>query len=125
MTSKKREEKLKRVFCIWYPGILKNQNQTKALLNSKSEVNAMNLAFTSQLDPRIWKINVGTQKIDGTTLETYGIVIFIFFLLDKDDRETFFKESFLLADVKPDIIFGMLFLTISNADVDFQAWNLQ
>ncbi len=38
---------------------------------------------------------------------------------DKDGRKKFFKESFLLADVKPDIVLGILFLTMSNTDVDF------
>ncbi len=45
-------------------------------------------------------------------------------MLDKEDRERFYEESFLLANVKPDIVFGMLFLTISSADIDFQAWDL-
>ncbi len=58
-------------------------------------------------------------------METYGIVISTFFVLDKDERERFFEESFLLADVKPDIVLGMPFLTISNADVNFQARDLQ
>ncbi len=46
-------------------------------------------------------------------------------MLDKDSRERFFEKSFLLADIRPDIIFGMPFLTISNIDIDFQARNLQ
>ncbi len=45
-------------------------------------------------------------------------------MLDKDNKERFFKKSFLLADVKSDIVLGMLFLTISNADVHFQTRNL-
>ncbi len=45
-------------------------------------------------------------------------------MLDKDSRKRFFKESFLLADIKPDIVLGMLFLTMSNADIDFQAQDL-
>ena len=53
------------------------------------------------------------------------MVVSTFFLLNKDSRERFFKENFLLADVKPDIVLGMLFLIVNNADVDFQAWNLQ
>ncbi len=48
-----------------------------------------------------------------------------FFMSDKDDRERFFEESFLLADVKSDIVLGMPFLTMSNANVDFQAQDLQ
>ena len=53
------------------------------------------------------------------------MVVSIFSVSDKDGRERFFEESFLLADVSPDIVLGMSFLTMSNADIDFQAWNLQ
>ena len=53
------------------------------------------------------------------------MVVSIFFVSDKDSRERFFEESFLLADLKSEIVFGMPFLTMSNADIDFQAWNLQ
>ena len=65
------------------------------------------------------------MKIDGTILKTYEMVVFIFSVSDKDDRERFFKENFLLAEVKPEIVLGMLFLTMSNVDVDFQARDLQ
>ncbi len=85
----------------------------------------MSQAFAQQLGLKIRKINVRAQKIDGTTLETYGMVVSTFSVLDKDGREKFFEESFLLADVSPDIVLGMPFLTMSNADVNFQARNLQ
>ncbi len=52
------------------------------------------------------------------------MVVFTFSILDKNSRERFFEESFLLADVKPDIVLGMPFLTMSNANVDFQARDL-
>ena len=45
-------------------------------------------------------------------------------MLDNDGRERFFEKSFLLADVKPDIVLRMSFLIMSNADVDFQARDL-
>ena len=122
MTGKKKKE-LEQVPCIQYPVTFKDQ--LEALLDSKSKVNTMNSAFAFQLGLRIWKTNIGAKKIDSTTLETYGIVASTFFLLDKDSRERFFEESFLLADVRPDTVFGMLFLTMSNADIDFQARNLQ
>ncbi len=85
----------------------------------------MSQAFAHQLGFKIWKTNVATQKIDSTTLETYGIVVSTFSMLDKDGREMFFEESILLADVKPDIVLGMPFLIMSNTNVDFQAWDLQ
>ncbi len=122
MTNKKTEE-LKQVPCIRYPVTLKNQ--TKALLDSESKVNAMSQAFAQQLGLKIRKTNVGAPKIDGTTLETYGMVVSTFSVSDKDGRERFFEESFLLADVSPDIVLGMPFLTMSNAEVDFQARDLQ
>ncbi len=53
------------------------------------------------------------------------MVVSIFSIADKNNRERFCKESFLLADVKPNIVLGMPFLIMSNADVDFQAWDLQ
>ena len=53
------------------------------------------------------------------------MVVSNFCVLDKDGRERFFEESFLLADVKPEIVFEMLFLTMSNAIVNFQDQNLQ
>ena len=98
MTGKKiEEEELEWVPCIWYPVTFKDQ--TKAILNSESKVNAINPAFASQLGFKIWKTNVGAQKIYGTTLETYRIIIFTFSMLDKDSRGKFFEESFLLAEV--------------------------
>ncbi len=53
------------------------------------------------------------------------MVVSTFFMLDKDSRERFFEKSFLLADVKQNIVLGILFLTMSNADINFQAHELQ
>ena len=55
MTGKK-EEKLERVPYIWYPITFKDQ--TEALLDSKSEVNAMSQVFAHQLGFKSWKINI-------------------------------------------------------------------
>ena len=46
-------------------------------------------------------------------------------MVDTDGKERFFEKSFLLANVKPEIVLKVPFLTMSNVDVDFQAWNLQ
>lgn len=48
-----------------------------------------------------------------------------FFVSDKDGSKRFFEENFILADVQSNIVLGMLFLTISNANVDFQVWDLE
>ncbi len=79
----------------------------------------MSQAFAHQLGLKILKTNVRTQKIDGTTLETYGTVVSIFSMFNQDDKERFFEESFLLANVKPNIVLEIPFLTMSNADIDF------
>ncbi len=53
------------------------------------------------------------------------MIVSTFVVLDKDGRETFFKKSFLLADVKPNIVLRISFLIMSNTDIDFQAQDLQ
>ena len=113
----KKKGELEQIPCIWYPITFKDQ--TKALLDLASKVNAMSQAFTYQLGFVIQNTNVEAQKIDGTTLETYEMVVSTFSVLDKDGRERFFEKSFLLANVKPKIILEMLFVTINNADIDF------
>ncbi len=70
--TEKMEEELEQVPCIRYSVIFKEQ--TEAILNSRNEVNTINQAFASQLGLQICKTNVGAQKINSTTLETYGIV---------------------------------------------------
>ncbi len=57
MTDKKTEEELEQISCIRYPVTFKNQ--TKALLDSGSEVNTISQAFMQQLGFKIRKINVG------------------------------------------------------------------
>ena len=85
----------------------------------------MSQAFTVLIGLKIRKINIKAQKIAGITLETYKIINSIFSVLDKDNRKRFFKESFLFADVNLDVLLGMFFLIINNADIDFQAYDLQ
>ena len=75
MTSP-RKETLKRVFCIYYPvQFKKNIAEVQALIDSKSEVNTMATAYAKKLGLRLKKTDIGSQKIDGSTLETYGMVI--------------------------------------------------
>ena len=119
MTKKKTEEKekLEQIPCIQY--FITFKEQTEVLLDSRSKINIINKALDSQLDFKIWKINVRTQKIDGNTLEIYKMIVSIFFVLNKDSKKRFFEESFLLADVNSDIVLEMLFLTMGNINMDF------
>ena len=97
----------------------------QALIDSKSEVNAIHLSFVKQLGLSIRPTDVEAQKIDGTTLDTHEMVVAIFSVVDKANRVRFFEETFLVANVSPEIVFGIPFLTLNGADVDFSGQKLQ
>ena len=121
-------KKLEQVTCIQYliafPGSVTQDglalDLVLALFNSGSEVNAIYSAFAERVGLVVKVTNVGAQKIDGTILETYGMVVAAFSVTDQANRVRFFEKTFLIANVSPDIVFGMLFLTLSSADVNFQ-----
>ena len=79
----------------------------------------MSPAYAKRLGLKTRKTNVGAQKIDGSALETFGMVIVDFQVEDKGGRPRFFQETFILADTKFEVVLGMSFLKISNADVVF------
>ena len=73
---------LARVPCICYPINLEKKS-VMAFLDSGSEVNAVYLTFAKELGLSIRPTDVGVQKIDGTMLETYGVVVAAFSVEDK------------------------------------------
>ncbi len=79
---------------------------------------AKKLCFTTR------KTSIGAQKIDSSPLKTYGIVSGSFSLQDSLGRVRFFKKTFLLADTSMEMVLGMLFLALSNADFQFGAKKL-
>ena len=79
----------------------------------------MNLNYARKLGLKIQKTNVGAQKIDGSALETFGMVIANFQVEDKISKPRFFQETFLVANIKFEMILRMLFFKISNADMSF------
>ena len=131
-------ERVPRIRCpvrFW-----KSENDTQALLNLASEVNAMNpivkLGFlVRKTEIGAQKVNgscttsvhpptdVGAQKFDGTTLDIYGVVVAAFSLTDKTNRVRFFEKTFLVANINPKIVYDMFFLTLSGADVDSYTLN--
>ena len=84
----------------------------------------MHLTFIKELGLSIRPTDVGEQKIDGTTLDTYGMVVAAFSVMDKINQVRFFEETFLMANVSPEVVFRMFFLTLSNANIDFLDRNL-
>ena len=57
-----------------------------ALINFGSEINTITLAYAKKLGLRTWKTDVGAQKIDGSSLDTLGMVIAGFQVIDKLGR---------------------------------------
>ena len=86
------EEVVVRVPCIHYPVRFQEgqQQQVRALLDSGSEVNAMSPAYAKRLGLKTRKTNVGAQMIDGSALETFGMVIADFQVEDKSGKPRFF-----------------------------------
>ena len=119
--NKEDEVALARVPCIHYPLRFQkdNQNEVRALINFGSEVNAMTPAYALKLGLKVCQTDVGAQKIDGYTLETFRMVLASFQMEDKLGRARFFQETFLLADIHMEVVLGMPFLTLSNADIQF------
>ena len=106
--------------CICYPiWFKKSKVQVRALINSGSKVNAMTPGYASKLGLKVRPTDVGAQKIDGSTLETFGMVLASFQVEDKLGRTRYFQETFLLADISVEVVLGMPFLTLSNADIQF------
>ena len=62
----------------------------KALINFGSEINIINPAYATKLGLRIEKIDVGAQKIDGSYLDTFRMVIVDCLVKDKLRRVRFF-----------------------------------
>ena len=116
-----RKKALECVLYIHYPVQFKDTSeaQVQALIDSESKLNAIHRKFAKQLGLPIWPTNVGAHKIDSTTLDTYGMVVAAFSVIDKINQVRFFEETFLVANVSPKVVLRMPFLTLSGADVDF------
>ena len=95
------------------------------MVNSKSEVNAIHLTFVKQLGLFIRPTDVRVQKIDSTMLDIHGMVVAAFSVENKANRVKFFEETFLIANVSPEVFFEMSFLILNGVDVDFWGWELR
>ena len=102
------------LLCFW-----KDIVDIRALINSGSEVNIMALAYASKLGFKVYSIDVGAQKVDGSILKIVGMVLASFQIEDKLGRAQFFLKTFLLANINVEVVLDMLFLTFNNTDVQF------
>ena len=122
--SKGEYPNLIQVLCIRYPIIFRKKSMS-AFLDSGSKVNIIYLTFAQELRLSIRPTDVGAEKADGTMLDTYGIVVTVFSMMNKANQVRFFEKSFLVANISPKIVFGILFFTLSSGDVDFLGWKLR
>ena len=121
-------KELEQVTYIQYPiafqgGIIQDSSAPDLMsifLDLGSQVNAIYPTFAKKLDLVVRSTNNGIQKIDGTTFETYGIVIIALLVIDQANKVTFFEKTFLVANDSPDVVFGMPYFTLIGADVNFQ-----
>ena len=106
--------------CIWYPVIFRKKSvPVSALFDSGNKVNAIYPTFAKKLSLPIRPIDVEAKKIDSNMLDIFGIVVAVFSVMKKANQIRFFKETFLVANVNLKVVFGMSFLTLSSADIDF------
>ena len=87
----KKDVILDRILCIYYLMFFwKNQDEVLALINLGSEVNVMTHVYSSKLGLKVYPTNVGVQKVDGSTLETFDMVLASFQVEDKLGKVRFF-----------------------------------
>ena len=116
--SKEKYVSLEQGPCIHY--LLRFQKDTidvRALIDSGNEFNAMTPAYVLKLGLKVYSTNVGAQKIDGFILKIFEMVLASFQVEDKLEKAQFFQETFLVVDISTKVVLGILFLTLSNADV--------
>ena len=117
-TSKEDDVALQRVPYVHYP-IWFKKKEVQVLINSGSEINTMTPTYASRLGLRVYCTDVGVQKIDGSTFQTFGMILANFQVEDKLRRAWFFQETFLLANISAEVVLGIPFLNFSNTDVQF------
>ena len=111
---------LAQVPCIQYPITFRKMSMPmSALFDSGSKVNAIHPTFTREPGLPIKTTNVEAQKIDGTILNTFKMVVGAFSMTDKANQVKFFEETFLVTNVHPEVVLGMPILILSGANVDF------
>ena len=109
-TSKEKYLFLEQLLYICYLlRFWKDTKDVRALIDSGSEINAMTPAYASRLGFQTRNIHVVAQKIDGSTFQTFGMVLASFQVENKLRKTWFFQETFLLADTSVEVMLSILF----------------
>lgn len=83
----------------------------------------MTSAFATKLGLSTWLTRIGAQKIEGSALKSYDMVLARYLIQDNLDKIWNFETTILLADISIDIVLNMSFLAYSNADIQFNTEN--
>ena len=73
-TSKEDDVALHKVPYVHYP-IWFKKKEVQVLINSSNEFNAMTATYASRLGLQVHCTNICAQKIDGSTFQTFEIVL--------------------------------------------------
>lgn len=65
------------------------------------------------------KTNIEAQKINNHILYTFKIMIINFQVKKKIDRQRHFQKIFLVANIKVEVIFEILFFKFNNENILF------
>ena len=91
VTETNKKVTLKRVPCIYYPlRFWKDTTGVRTLVDSGSEINAKTPAYVAKLGLKVQTSNIRVQKIDGSSLVTFGMVLANFQVENKLGRARFF-----------------------------------
>lgn len=74
--------------------------------------------YVLKLGLKVYRTNVRAPKIDGSTFETFRMVLAGFLLKNKLGTDVF-QKTFLLTDFSIKMVLKMLCLTLSNVNVSF------
>ena len=118
--SKSEYPNLARVPCIGYSITFRKKSVSMStLFDLGSKVNTIHPTPAWKLGLSVRPTDIRAQKINGTMLDTFGMVVTASSVTDKANHVRFFEETFLVANVSPEVVIGMPFLTLSGADVNF------
>ena len=79
----------------------------------------MTPGYASKLGQKVYPINIGVQKIDSSTFETFGMVLASFQVEDMLERVRFFQKTFLLTNFSVEVVLEIPFPTLNNTDIKF------
>lgn len=84
----------------------------------------MTVTYAAKLSLKVRHTNDKAQKINGSIFKTFGMVLAIFQIEDKQSQVRYFQETFLLADTYVEMVLRMPFLNFSNTNVSFSEQEL-